>query len=122
MIIQQICQSITNFLHNTREAFPQMPKLLLVSSMMERPGLSVITSTSNITKDLQQLGIPIGQMPDGSQNLTVGFAFASTKEIYRGIREDMSLQVGIQPGTLDIMAGTLPGKNITPGVGVGAAY
>lgn len=94
----------------------------MVCSMIKRPGLSVLTSVSNVVKDLNKLGIPTGAMPDGSENLTVGFTLALTKETYRAIRTDMSIQVGIQPGTLDIMAGTIPGTNVTPGVGHGGAY
>ncbi len=123
MGIREICQSITNFLYNNiRTPFPQLPRILMVCSMIKRPGLSVLTSVSNVVKDLNKLGIPTGAMPDGSENLTVGFTLALTKETYRAIRTDMSIQVGIQPGTLDIMAGTIPGTNVTPGVGHGGAY
>ena len=100
MGIEQICQTISNFFKNVRPPFPQLSRLLLVCSMVRRPGLSTIQSTSNIVKDLNKLGIPTGPMPDGSANLTVGVMFASTKEIYRGLKEDASIQVGIQPGTM----------------------
>ena len=99
MGIEQICTTISNFFKNIRPPFPQLPRLLLVCSMIRRPGLSTIQSASNIVKDLNKLGIPTGPMPDGSPNLTVGAFFASTKEIYRGIKKDMSIQVGIQPGS-----------------------
>ena len=33
----------------------------------------------------------------------------------------MSIQVGFQPGTLNIQAGPFPGTNITPGMGFGDA-
>ena len=117
MGIEQICQTITNFFNNVRPPFPQLSRLLLVCSMIRRPGLSVIQSVANITKDLNKLGIPTGSMPDGSANLTVGFAFASTKEIYRGVKKDASVQVGIQPGTLMVQAGPYPGTNTMPGQG-----
>jgi hypothetical protein len=86
--------------------------------MIRRPGLSTIQSTANIVKDLNRLGIPTGPMPDGSANLTVGTMFASTKEIYRGIKDDMSIQVGITPGTIN----STPAGNITPGMGFGCAF
>ena len=120
--IKQTCESIGSFFNNIRTPFPQLSRIFMVSSMMKRPGLSVVTSVSKIVKDLNKLGIPTGAMPDGSENLTVGFVFASTNEIYRAIRNDMSVQVGIQPGTLDIMAGPVPGSNVTPGIGLGGAY
>lgn len=118
MGITQICNTIKNYFENIRKPFPQLPRLLLVCSMIKRPGLSVTNSVANIVKDLNKLGIPTGPMPDGSANLTIGFSFASTKEQYRAIRKDMSIQVGFQPGTLDMGAGT----NFTPGIGFGGAY
>ena len=122
MGIEQICQTISNFFNNVRPPFPQISRILLVCSMIRRPGLSTIQSVSNIVKDLNRLGIPTGPMPDGSANLTVGAFFASTKETYRGIKHDMSIQVGIQPGTLNIQAGPYPGTNITPGMGIGGGF
>jgi hypothetical protein len=104
MGIEQICKTISNFFENIRPPFPQLSRILLVSSMVRRPGLSTIQSVANITKDLNKLGIPTGQMPDGSPNLTIAFAFANTKEIYRGIKKDMSIQVGIQPGSAMVTA------------------
>jgi hypothetical protein len=129
MGIEQICQTITNFFNNVRPPFPQLSRLLLVCSMIRRPGLSVIQSVANITKDLNKLGIPTGVMPDGSANLTVAFTFANTKEIYRGIKKDMSIQVGIQPGTMSSFgtgsnsAGpvTVISTNTTPSMGHGVA-
>ena len=129
MGIEQICQTISNFFNNVRPPFPQISRILLVCSMIRRPGLSTIQSVSNIVKDLNRLGIPTGPMPDGSANLTVGAFFASTKETYRGIKHDMSIQVGIQPGTATIFgtganAGgpvTIFGSVVTPGMGFGVA-
>ena len=100
MGIEQICKTISNFFNNVRPPFPQLSRLLLVCSMIRRPGLSVIQSVANITKDLNKLGIPTGAMPDGSANLTVGFTFANTNEMYRAIKKDASIQVGIQPGSM----------------------
>ena len=129
MGIEQICKTISNFFDNIRPPFPQLSRILLVCYMIRRPGLSTIQSVSNIVKDLNRLGIPTGPMPDGSANLTVAFAFASTKEIYRGIKKDMSIQVGIQPGTMSSVgtganAGgpvTVVSTNTTPSMGFGMA-
>ncbi len=129
MGIEQICKTILKYFENVRTPFPQLSRILLVCSMIRRPGLSTIQSVANITKDLNRLGIPTGPMPDGSANLTVAFAFANTKEIYRGIKKDMSIQVGIQPGSAMIFgtganAGgpvTIQGTVVTPGMAYGAA-
>ena len=120
MGIEQICQTISNFFNNVRPPFPQLSRLLLVCSMIRRPGLSVIQSVANITKDLNKLGIPTGSMPDGSANLTVGVMFASTKEHHRAIKNDMSIQVGFQPASLNIV-GYGTATNINCGMGFGKA-
>lgn len=113
MGIEQICNSIKNLFTKVRNPFPEIPKILLVCSMIKRPGLSTIQSTANIVKDLAKLGIPTGSMPDGSANLTVGLVFASTKEIFRGIKFDMKIQGGIVPGSL-LIAGAGGGSNANP--------
>ena len=125
MGIQQICETIKNSLEKVRNPFPQLNRLLLVCSMIRRPGLSVIQSTANIVKDLNKLGIPTGPMPDGSANLTVGVTFASTKEYYRGLKKDASIQVGFQPGSQSVTVaganggGAFVAKGIVDSAGVG---
>lgn len=128
MSIKQICESITKLFTNALPPFPQLPRILLVCSMIKRQGLSAIRSTSNIVKDLNKLGIPTGPMPDGSPNLTVAFAFASTKENFRALKKDASVQVGVQPGSMMITgfganAGgpvSIQGVNTSPSIAVGA--
>ena len=104
MRIKQICDTISNFFNNTIPPFPQLPRALLICSMMKRPGLSVIRSVTNITKDLNRLGIPTGPMPDGSLNLTIGYTFASTKETHRAIKNDMVVQASFSPGSAAVVA------------------
>lgn len=129
MGISEICKTISNYFSNVRPPFPQLSRILLICSMIKRPGLSTLQSVANITKDLNKLGIPTGPMPDGSANLTVAFAFASTKETYRAIKKDMSIQVGIQPGSA-MVTGTganeggpvvISGTLTSPGMGYGIA-
>ena len=115
MGIEQICKTISNFFNNVRPPFPQLPRMLLVCSMIRRPGLSTIQSVANITKDLNKLGIPTGSMPDGSPNLTIGFAFANTKEIYRALKNDASVQGGLQLASLMVQAGPFTGTNTLNG-------
>ena len=115
MGIEQICKTISNFFNNVRPAFPQLPKMLLVCSMMRRPGLSTIQSVANITKDLNKLGIPTGAMPDGSSNLTIGFVYALVNEVFRALKFDASVQGGAQIGSLMGQAGPFPAINTMNG-------
>ena len=104
MGIQQICTTISNFFKNIRPPFPHLNGLMLVSSMLKRPGLSTIQSTANVVKDLNKLGIPTGQMPDGSDNLTVAVVYCVLKEVFRALKFDAKIQVNVQPGTLMLTA------------------
>ena len=115
MGISQICETIKNYFSTTRPAVQQLPRLLLVCSLIKRPGLSTITSVSNIVKDLNMMGIPTGPMPDGSPNLTVAHTYAVTKELYRALKLDAVVQFGIGPAALNIQAGPYMGTNINTG-------
>ena len=115
MGISQICESIKNFFKTTRPPVQQLPRMLLVCSLIKRPGLSTIVSVSNIVKDLNMMGIPTGPMPDGSPNLTVAHAYAVTKEIFRALKLDAVVQVGIGPAALNIQVGPVMGTNINTG-------
>ena len=61
------------------------------------------------------MGIPTGPMPDGSPNLTVAHAFAVTKEIFRALKLDAVVQIGIGPASLNIQVGSAMGTNINCG-------
>lgn len=118
MGIQQITQSIKNLFNNTRSSFPILPGLLIACSMCKRPGLSPIQSTANITTDLAKLGIPTGQMPEGCANMSVGYSYAQTKEIFRAIKQDASAQLAFMPGSINFVvggAGGGTGTNINTG-------
>lgn len=111
--IQSICDAITTFMEKYRHPFPQISRKLLVCSLPKRPGLSNIYSVSNIVKDLNKLGIPTGPMPDGTPNLTVAFVYANTKEIYRALKKDASIQVGFQPGMVSVGYGQNAGGPVS---------
>lgn len=115
MGISQICESIKNFFQTTRPPVQQLPRMLLVCSLIKRPGLSAVVSVANIVKDLNMMGVPTGPMPDGSPNLTVAHAFAVTKEIFRALKLDAVVQVGVGPAALNIQVGPVMGTNINCG-------
>ena len=115
MGIEQICKTISNFFNNVRPAFPQLPKMLLVCSMMRRPGLSTIQSVANITKDLNKLGIPTGKNPAGCENMSLGSSYAIINELFRSFKFDASVQGGFQIGSLMGQAGPFPAINTMNG-------
>jgi len=104
MSVRTICNTIVNFFKKIRPPFKQLPRTLLVCSMIRRPGLSVTQSTANIVKDLNGYGIPTNSMPDGSDNLTVAFVYSIVDEVFRALRKDAAVQLGMQPGSLTVTA------------------
>jgi hypothetical protein len=98
--IEGICNAITNLFKGVRPPAKQVSRLLLVCSMIKRPGLSVIQSTANVTKTLSMLGIPTDRMPDGSENMTIAVVHSVITEVFRALKMDASVQVGFQPGSL----------------------
>lgn len=122
MGIEQICNTVKNVFKTTRPPTGQLNRILLVCSMIKRPGLSAIVSTSNIIKDLNKLGFNTAPMPDGSENKTVTMVFSIVKEIFRAITFDMSIQCGDMPGGTQIMTNTGGGVNLTTGQGFAHAH
>lgn len=115
MGIEQICNTIKNVFQSTRPPVSQISRILIVCSMIKRPGLSVITSVSNVVKDLNKLGIPTGVMPNGEPNHTVIGKYAVFKELFRALKFDASIQVGNMIGSQAVQVGPAVGFNTTPG-------
>lgn len=115
MNIAQICETVKNYFDISRPPAKQLPRALLVCSLMKRPGLSSIVSTSNVIKTLNMMGIPTGPNPDGSPNLTVAVTYAIMKEFVRALHLDAVVQFGFGPYAINIMAGNIPGGSVNTG-------
>lgn len=81
-----------------------MPAILLLCAALNRQGLSVLRSLSNVCKALESLGIPTGSNADGSTNLIVCTCHVLLKEVYRALTEDAVVQGGVQAATTQIMS------------------
>lgn len=120
MGIEQICNTIKNAFQVVRPPVSQISRILIVCSMIKRPGLSTIVSSANVVKTLNKLGFPTGAMPDGSENKTVTAVYSILKEVFRAIKFDMSIQTGTMPGSQAVQVGSAVGLNSTTGQGFGA--
>lgn len=128
-------ESVTNairtlFTSTLQKPARLVPAIIMLCSLMKRPGLSTIISMGNIAKNLANSGIPTEPLPDGSQNLMLKFANAVTKEIFRALKEDANIQIALPIGGLNIQvtganAGgpmVAVGTNIAPGTGTGLMH
>ena len=124
MNINSICNTIrTTFESVVRSPAKTIPVILLVCSFARRPGLSVIVSTAKIIEALSKKGIPTDNLPDGQPNFTNKLVHGIVTEVYRAIKEDMNIQVGLGPASINIMANgsNAGGPVVSTGFNVGWA-
>ena len=127
MSIKGISDSIKNLFTKVRNPVKILSSALVLCSALKRPGLSTILSVANIVKDLNKFGIPTGPMPDGTPNLTVAMVYAVVNEVQRSIKEDMVIQIVMNPGSISFVGSganaggpvTVTGVNVNSGIGVG---
>lgn len=103
--IETIVKTINGFLkNNMRKPATILPAILMVCSLVKRPGLSCIISTSNIIQSLSEKGIPTENLPDGTPNLMNQLVQSITCELIRALKEDANIQVALQPGSIVVNA------------------
>lgn len=101
MGIKEICNTLQNVINNyTRSPFPSISGLIMVCSLMKRPGLSCTISTSNIIANLSCHGIKTDDMEDGQPNKLNAFIKEVVCETFRALKEDANVQTANGPGSL----------------------
>lgn len=125
--ITQIGQSIDTLFKSLRTPATVISSIIMLCSMVRRPGLSCMVSTSNVLQDIAKKGCPTEPLPDGSSNLMNELVSSLICEVYRALKEDVNIQIALGPGafTVSVKGGnaggpmTSVGTNITPAKGVG---
>ena len=125
--VKEIVQEFDNIFSTLRKPANVISTIIMLCAMVRRPGLSCIYSTSKVIQDIEKQGCPTGPLPDGSPNLMNQMIASVICEVFRAIKEDANLQIGLAPGSLTINATganaggpvTCVGTNITPAKGVG---
>ena len=69
--VQKIGGTIDKVMNTIRPPLIKIPPMLMLCEMLQRPGMSATLLASEIIAGLEQLGIPTGVNPDGSENLIV---------------------------------------------------
>ena len=99
-------KEIANGIKNVMAAFVKpvntIPPLLLLCEIVNRPGLSAISLASSIIQRLQNLGIPTGPNPDGSENLICQSVYAMSQSIVDEIHDHGVVELPLQPGSISI--------------------
>lgn len=103
--LETITNSIKNLFNSSlRNPAKIIPGIILICSLARRPGLSCLISFGNIIQEMDKNGIPTDNLPDGTPNLMNKMVKSVVCEVFRALKEDANIQVGIAPGTVNIMA------------------
>lgn len=103
--LETITNSIKNLFNSSlRSPAKIIPGIILICSLSRRPGLSCLISFGNIIQEMDKNGIPTDNLPDGTPNLMNKMVKSVVCEVFRALKEDANIQVGIAPGTVNIMA------------------
>lgn len=92
---------------NTKTPPTPLPLRLKGSS---RSGLSTTKITQNVLKRWQEIGIPVGTLPDGSLNINDQSVQILIEEIINDIKNNARLEIAIEPfGTVTASGVAGPG-------------
>lgn len=102
MNISQICSAVQNTFKVQLKAANIIPSILLICSLLKRPGLSTLSSTATIITNQAKFGAPTGKLPDGTENMMNGLINIIVDEVFRALREDANIQVAIPVGGVTV--------------------
>ena len=102
MTLENICDSLTKIIEKARKPMTYIPAALLVCSAVNRPGLSVMTVALNIIRRQSEAGAPVGPAADGSPSITEKMERIRIEEIFKAIKLDANVQIGIPIGGIKI--------------------
>lgn len=111
--IDKIANTVNTALSALRPPVIPIPPILLLSEIMDRPGLSAISLTSAIIARLPEAGIPTGVNPDGSANMISQYTRIVVEEIIKEFQNHAVINAAIQPGSINI-TGTGTAAGIAP--------
>lgn len=111
--IDKISTAINTALSTLRPPVIPIPPILLLCEIIDRPGLSAISLTSNIIARLPEIGIPTGVNPDGSANMICQYTRIVAEEVIKEIQTNGVVDCAVPPNSLNIV-GTGTAAGIAP--------
>ena len=111
--VQKIGDTIDKVMNTIRPPLIQIPPMLMLCEMLQRPGMSATILASEIIAGLEQLGIPTGVNPDGSENLIVKSVQMGCEKIVDHIHNYARVDSAAEPCSVSI-TGTGTAAGIAP--------
>lgn len=108
MNIQQIAKSIDKLINSVRPPKITFPAILLLCSIIKRPGMSAMMATADAIAGQTEYGAPPGDLPDGTPNMMNRDKYNIIKSMYKDITRNGIVQITIPTGGIQV---TVMGTN-----------
>jgi len=99
--INKIADAINMAFSNVRPPLGDIPPLLLLCEVYQRPGLSAIVSSSSIIKRMPEAGIETGVNDCGLPNTNNKFIRIFCEELIKELKDNARITCVIEPGSLN---------------------
>lgn len=118
MTIANIAKSLTRMMESVRLPVQTIPAIMLICSVIKRPGLSAMLAAAEAIQGQTEFGAPTGDLPDGQPNMMNAMMYKLTKSIYKDITRNGVVQVSIPMGAIQVTVtgGNAGGPVISTGV------
>lgn len=98
--VQTIADGITSAFEFTRPSLTAIPSIIMICSVMQRPGISAIALASAVISRLPEAGINTDALDDGSQNKITAFVRIFSEEIVKEFKNNARIDVAVTPGMI----------------------
>lgn len=108
MSIQTIAKTLQTLMESVRLPIKLLPSIMLICSIIKRPGTSAMMAAANAIKSQTDFGAPTGEFEDGTPNMMNAYTYNIIKSIYNDITRNGVVQVAIPAGGIQV---TVTGGN-----------
>ncbi len=108
MSILTIASSLQKMIQSVRLPIMVIPAIMILCSVIKRPGLSAMMTAAEAIKGQTEFGAPTGDLPDGQPNMMNAMMYKLTQCIYKDITRNGFVQIAIPMGGIQV---TVEGAN-----------
>jgi hypothetical protein len=102
--IKGVIELTNSALDAARKPADALAAFLVYATAVQRPGISKLKITSDIIADNAALGINIGQMPDGTDNVVNQFVANVVEKVVDTLKDDALVECVIPTGAVVVTA------------------
>lgn len=104
MNIKKVLELTNKAIDAARKPANKIAAMLIYATAVQRPGISKLKISSQIIADNEPLGINIGQMPDGTDNVVNAFVYNVVEKVVDTLKDDSMVECVIPSGSIVVQA------------------